>query len=180
MQCNREPRHYRERFYIGPKSVEIALEIGRNRYAGLPKTIPLELKVERLYCGPCKEKPVVFKPYGNEGDTYFFLLDGEFMTNPKKFPRGFYIGALYWKDCLVDKIEIVKAPGTWIASGEAVSEQCVDTSTFVEPPCVTDECDLDKVVSCQTGVCRTKLILKKASVRKEYAPDLNIPEGPLP
>jgi len=177
--CRREPEperpHNPERFYVGPKTTEIVLDLIRARGVGLPTDYAVELRVRRHLCG---EQPVaVLKPYAVDEGTFYFRMEGEFMSDAEKFPRGFYIGTVYWDDCPLDSIEIVKAHMPYIGAAMATSDQCVTITDYIEPKCVKPECPEppEHLQGCDCAECRRrkKHYLMKRKPGARYITDLS-------
>lgn len=178
--CRREPEperpHNLERFYIGPKTTEIVLDLIRARGVGLPTDYAVELRVRRHLCG---EQPVaVLKPYAVDDGTLYFRMEGEFMSDGEKYPRGFYIGTLYWDDCPLDSIEIVKAQMPHIGAAMATSDQCVTITDYIEPKCVKPPpCPEppEHLQGCDCAECRRrkKHYLMKRNISDKYVTDLS-------
>lgn len=180
LPCGLEERverpHRRERFYVGPKTAEIVLDLIRAKGTGLLPDYAIELRIRRHLCG--EQPTVTLRPYATEDGTFYFRMEGEFMSDPEKFPRGFYIGNIYWDDCLLDSIEIVKAPGVYIGDAMATSDQCVLKTDYKEPECPKPpECPPppEHLQSCDCAECRRrkKHYLMKRTPKANYITDLS-------
>ena len=171
-----ERPHRRDRFYVGPRTAEIVLDLIRAKGTGLLPDYAIELRIRRHRCN--EENVAVLKPYASEDGTFYFRMEGEFMSNQEKFPRGFYVGSIYWNDCLLDTIEIVKAPGVYIGDAMATSDQCVLKTDYKEPKCPEPPKCLDPpehLQSCDCAECRRrkKHYLMTRKPKANYITDLS-------
>lgn len=171
--------HRRERIYLGPKTGEIVLHIHRNPFAGLYDNLNVTLKIRRHRCPERDECGVEIpraeaelKPYASDKAAYHFLIEGEFFTNPEKFPKGFYIGELLIDDCVVDVFEIVKAPGVWVGEAIATTGLCFETKVFKDDLCPVEDCEKEKEPDCHKP-CEPRMLVAKRKVNEKYVPNLD-------
>lgn len=142
----------RERIYLGPESAEIVIHLHRNHQAGLRDSLDVILKIHRFRCSIDDQPVAELKPFASKEDVYHFPIEGEFFTNPTKFPKGFYLGDISINDCIVDTIEIVKSPG--VSVGEAITTvgKCFDTKVYVDDYCPVENCVEEE--QKEKGKCR--------------------------
>lgn len=171
--------HKRERIYLGPKTGEIVLHIHRNPFAGLYDNLNVTLKIRRHRCPERDEcgvelprAEVELKPYASDKAAYHFPIEGEFFTDPEKFPKGFYIGELLIDDCLVDVFEIVKAPGVWVGEAIATTGLCFETKVFKDDLCPVEDCEKEKEPDCHKP-CEPRMLVAKRKVNEKYVPNLD-------
>lgn len=176
----------RERIHLGPKSTEIIVHLHRNYQAGLRDKLDVVLKISRHRC-PEKDKcgnvvveiPVAeLRPFASDGSAYHFPIEGEFFTNPEKFPKGFYLGDVVIEDCVVDTIEIVKSPGVWVGEAITTTDPCFDTKVFVDDYCPVEDCVEEKQEKEEAGkkLCEPTVIVAQRKTNKKYLPDLDFDE----
>ena len=143
------------------------------------------LKISRHRC-PEKDKcgnvvveiPVAeLRPFASDGSAYHFPIEGEFFTNPEKFPKGFYLGDVVIEDCVVDTIEIVKSPGVWVGEAITTTDPCFDTKVFVDDYCPVEDCvEEEEEEKHWKKPCEPTVLVAQRKVNEKYLPDLDLDE----
>lgn len=168
-------RHHRERIYLGPESGEIVVHLHRNHQAGIRDGLNVLLKIRRNKC-PVEDYPEAeLRPYASDKDVYHFPIEGEFFTNPTKYPKGFYIGSVVIDGCVVDTIEIVKSPGIWVGEAMATTGRCFDTKVFVDDYCPVEDCPEEEVQEkrkCRKP-CEPEVVVSCQVDNPKYISDLS-------
>lgn len=171
----------RERIHLGPQSAEIVIHLHRNYQAGVQDNLDVVLKIKRHRCPPKDEcgnvldLPVAeLRPFASDKSAYHFPIEGEFFTNPEKFPKGFYLGDVLIGDCVVDTIEIVKSPGVWVGEAIATTGRCFDTKVFVDDYCPVEDCVEEKREEPEgRKPCEPKIVVAGKKLNPLYFPDLS-------
>lgn len=170
--------HRKQRIYIGPGSNEIVIDLGR---LGVNPGLSDQEMVLTIYKPAHSDMSVDIISYAmvDDGTVHFNLTDSAFLTDAEKYPKGFYKAKIRYNNCVVDEIEIVKAPSFFVDSADAKENRCHGTTGFVEPDCTTPddsasecECECGELVDgCPT--CLKKKLTAKNNVKKEYLSTLD-------
>ena len=161
-------KHRRHREYVGPDTAEIVVDLYRPEYTGIKDNRAVEMRIRRHAC--TVDDVAILKPYANEKDVYYFSLTGEFISDAKRFPKGFYIADIYIDGCLTDSIEVVKAPGIYIGDTITTHDQCFEGSEWVEPDCTTAP---PPQRDCDRKPCEPVITIKQNTVKENYLTDLS-------
>lgn len=140
--------HANPRLYVGPKTNEIIIGLGRSYETTMACDLPnIVLKVKRRSCKKQCYYELISFVVDKDGCAHFELSD-EFLAEADK---GFYDATLHTistdpciPDCKIGQIEIIKAPGVYI-KGSAAIDTCNETK-WVEP-----SCEVEKKPSCGCG-----------------------------
>ena len=128
-------RYANPRFYVGPKTNELILGIGRAFNTQLVDPKPdVTITFKRRKCHVTDE--ITFTSYAvtPEGNAHFEIPD-IFRTDVTTWLRGFYDGAVKIGDCDIGDVELVKAPGHYTSFGQSVQERCKGGTQWIEPQC---------------------------------------------
>ena len=174
--------HHRERIYLGPESGEIVVHLHRNRQAGLRNNLDVVLKIRRHRC-VTKDRcgnivddvpETELRPFASDKSAYHFPIEGEFFTDPEKFPKGFYIGRVLVDGCEVDVVEIVKSPGVWVGEAIATTGRCFDTNVFKDDYCPVEDCvEEERPRKKCRKPCEPEIVIARKVDNSMYVPDLS-------
>lgn len=165
----REARHYRKRLMVGPKSVELFFDILRHLQAGVADDAKVVLKIKSRDGKSALE----LTPYGYKDGSYYFSLEGEFMTDAEKWPKGLYRAEVWAGECKVDELEIVKAPSYWTSHAGVGHDPCIDTNNWAEPACKKVEPTRPPKPTRGRPPCCPKRVYATSTPTKDYVSDLS-------
>lgn len=143
-------RHADPRVYIGPRTNEIIVALGRAYNTDLIKDHPMVTMT--VYRNDYQEDWI---SYGVSQDGYaHFHISDEFMECG---PAGFYRASMCIADCEVARIEIIKAPSYYAKGASSTTTDCKVTK-WIEPCCTKEEkeecgcdCQGELTVGCHCG-----------------------------
>ena len=150
-------RHNNPRFYIGPKTNELVLGIGRAFSTLVSDPLgDVSVTFTRRMCGASDEITFISYAVTPDGFAHFEIPDN-FRTDADTWGRGFYDGVVNVGDCYIGDVELIKAPGHYLSFGQSVQDRCKGGTVWVEPSC--DELMIDCNCNCKgnpTSYCNCK------------------------
>lgn len=168
-------RHADPRVYIGPKTNELVVSLGRSYGVDMVNSHPnVTMTVKRT--GYTAD----WVSYGVDDSGYaHFQIPDAFMAEA---PKGFYKASMSIAGCEVARIEMIKAPSYYARDAKTATTEC-KTTKWVEPECVEaakQECGCDcngsLTVGCHCGFyfrdqcpsCSVTYITVKVASRDGY------------
>jgi hypothetical protein len=123
-------RHANPRLYLGPKTNEIILGVGRIYGLGVSLDSACVMLHVKQRTRKCDEPVSEWTAYAvDQMNQVKIQIPGEFLQNAK---RGFYDAKLVFQDCTIAEIEIVKAPSVGIS---CATTSDAESTCWQEPVC---------------------------------------------
>lgn len=142
LHVNQKIRHANPRVYVGPETKEITISLSRSFGVNADlDSVTIDFKRKKVGA----EVISTWSSYDVTNDKAHFEIPEEFRTNIIDFPRGFYDGSVFFGECIIGDIELIKAPGHYFKSSESIEHKCVEDNTWVEPDCADEE---ESVITC--------------------------------
>lgn len=142
------PRHANERVYIGPKTNELILTLGRVHQSDIVAD-GMDVTLEVTRRNRVQELTSIWMAYTvDENGCAHFEIPIDFLVEEKK---GFYDAELMLNDCEICRLEIVKAPSIHIKSAQTANSECAKTA-WVEPSCTPQEKNTNCPCPCKGDV----------------------------
>lgn len=174
--------HRNERIYIGPKTNEVIVSVGRSYGVDVSGTQVIKLEFSRR--GFADATVSVWNTYKIVKEHAHFELPTIFLTDIISFPKGFYDGKVFVDDCHVSDIELVKAPGHYVIEVDAIQDACLD-GDWVEPDCLIvdpeqpccgcscngdpdEECECIYKVKNNCPTCYNEIITQTVDITNDY------------
>lgn len=168
------PRHANERIYLGPKTNEVIVSIGRSHDVGMAESVAVEITFTRKRITDAVSSTWTTYSF-SEGNAHF-EPPSEFLTNITDFPKGIYHGEVTVDGCHIADIELIKAPGHYITKAESVEDSCRETG-WVEPDCTVEDAEItDACSTCTTCSC-TGNETCSTCYNTTYIKTINVKEG---
>lgn len=165
-------RHANPRFYIGPNTNEVIVGVGRS-YGVTMNTTPSVMTIKFSKRSVPGNTESIWSSYSVKNGFAHFEIPDEFKAGADDFPVGFYDGEVMIGDCVIGDVELVKAPGHYISSGQSVEDQCHGENTWVEPECptgeVTKSCECGYSDKSQCPSCYNQVNVAKIDLIIDYA-----------
>ena len=143
------------RFYVGPKTNELIIPVDRTYGVQLGNLTQLTMTFKKRSVSQPVES--IWVSYAIKNGNAHFEIPLEFRTNAEDFPKGFYDGVVFTDDeCKIGCVELIKAPGRYLQSGQSVQDRCEDQEGWVEPECsieLNNHCGCSCVNGCDKDGC---------------------------
>ena len=164
--------HANPRFYIGPNTNEVIVEIGRAYGVTVGNAAtPLVIKFKKRSMPSNIDS--TWTSYVVKNGFAHFEIPEPFRTGASDYPVGFYDGEVTIGDCVIGEVELIKAPGHYLMDGQSVQDKCHGEDTWVEPECPTGEvtkpCGCGYSDKSQCPSCYNEVTVAKIGLLADYA-----------